>query len=190
MTSTAGMATRSSGRPARVEPTIYLVRHAHARSREGWEGIDSERPLTKRGVEQSRRVATYLAELEDRPPSRLLSSPAVRCLQTVQPLAGATNLEVVPADWLDEGSDATHALEELRALAARLDPPSGVGGPIAACTHGDVIWGLLEDLHRSGVELGPQPGAPKGGVWILTSGAEGATSARFHHPEEARRHSP
>lgn len=182
------MSARPSGHPAGVQPTIYLVRHAHARSREGWDGDDSERPLTPRGLEQSRLLGSYLADLEDRSPSRVLSSPATRCLQTLEPLAESTKLEVVAADWLDEGSEAIHALAQLRALAARLDPPSGVGGPIAACTHGDVVWGVLEELHRSGVDLGPQPGAPKGSVWILTTEPEGVASARFHHPEDGRRY--
>lgn len=187
MTGTIGMARRSAGERSRVEPTIYLVRHAHAKGRESWEGPDSERPLTTRGLEQSRLLASHLTDLEERPPSRLLSSPAVRCQQTLQPLALTMQLEVVPADWLNEGSEAGAALEQLRALAARLDPPSGVGGPIAACTHGDVVWGVLESLHRSGVDLGPQPGAPKGGVWILASAPEGVASARFYHPGDGRR---
>ncbi|MGA2211417.1 MAG: phosphoglycerate mutase family protein [Acidimicrobiales bacterium] len=180
--------TRQPAPPKRrVIPTLYLVRHGKAENRERWQPPDSERPLTKRGIEQARVIASHLGDFGGRRPSRVLSSPAVRCRQTVEPLAEASKLEVVQAEWLDEGSDADHAFDQLRKLAARLDPPSGVGGPIAACTHGDVIWGILERLHRLGVDLGTRPDAPKGGVWIIGTTATTITGATFYQPDEARR---
>ncbi|HXY45247.1 MAG TPA: phosphoglycerate mutase family protein [Acidimicrobiales bacterium] len=176
---------RRSSSPAaghRVTPTLYLVRHGRAESRERWQEPDSLRPLTRRGLEQARIIAGHLLELVDRRPSRVLSSPAVRCCQTVEPLASASQLEVVQADWLAEGSEPDYAYDKLRKLAARLDPPSGLGGPVAACTHGDVIWGILERLRRHGVDLGPQPDAPKGGVWIIALSAR-LGSASLYLPD-------
>jgi len=174
----------------RIDPTLYLVRHARAENRERWHGPDTERPLTRRGLEQARVIAGHLGDLGDlgeRRMSRVLSSPAVRCRQTVEPLAAADGLEVVETRWLDEGSEPGYALEQLRKLAMRLDPPSGVGGPVAACTHGDVIWGILEQLHHLGVDLGPQPEAPKGGVWIFGLGPDGVSSASFYQPAEEKK---
>ena len=180
--------TRRPASPKRrVIPTVYLVRHGKAESRERWQAPDSERPLTKRGIEQARVIASHLGDLEGRQPSRVLSSPAVRCRQTVEPLADASKLEVVQTEWLDEGSEPDYAFEQLRKLAAGLDPPSGVGGPVAACTHGDVIWGILEHLHRLGVDLGPRPDAPKGSVWIIAATATAVTSVTFYQPDEARK---
>jgi broad specificity phosphatase PhoE len=88
--------------------------------------------------------------------ARIWSSPAVRCIQTVEPLAKKVGvaLEVVP--WLDEGSDVSVAMR-------RLKPPES----LVACTHGDVIWGVLEILARAGVDLGERPDAQKGSVWLL-----------------------
>ena len=171
----------------RNTPTIYLVRHAKAENRERWEHPDSERPLTKRGLEQSRIIASHLADLDKLSPRRVLSSPAVRCRQTVEPLAAACKLEVVEASWLHEGSDPDGAFDQLRKLAARLDPASGLGGPVVACTHGDVVWGIRERLHRLGVDLGPQPDAPKGGVWIIGATPATASTATFYQPDEGRR---
>ncbi|MGO8875525.1 MAG: SixA phosphatase family protein [Acidimicrobiales bacterium] len=174
-------------RRRRTTPTVYLVRHAKAENRDRWEAPDSERPLTTRGLEQSRVIASHLADLGGRQPSRVLSSPARRCHQTVEPLAAASKLEVVQAEWLDEGSDSEYAFEQLRKLAARFDPPSGLGGPVAACTHGDVIWGVLDSLHRLGVDLGPRPEAPKGGVWIIAATGPKLSTAAFYQPDEARK---
>jgi 8-oxo-(d)GTP phosphatase len=155
-------------------------------NRERWDGPDSERPLTKRGLEQSRVIAGHLADLVGRRPSRVLSSPALRCRQTVEPLAAAGKLDVVEAEWLNEGSDGDDALEQLRKLVLRLDPPSGLGGPVAACSHGDVIWTILERLARLGVDLGTGPEAPKGSVWIISMTATTVLDAHLYEPDVER----
>jgi 8-oxo-dGTP diphosphatase len=183
-----GALGRSGPQPGhtRTIPTLYLVRHGKAENRERWDSPDSERPLTKRGLEQSRVIAGHLVDLAARPPSRVLSSPAVRCRQTIEPLAAASKLAVVEAEWLNEGSDGGHALEQLRKLTVRLDPPSGVGGPVAACSHGDVIWDILESLARLGVDLGRQPDAPKGGVWVIGTTATSVLQASLYEPDTGR----
>ena len=63
---------------------LLLVRHAHAGDRYRWEGPDSVRPLSAAGQAEA---AGLLIRLEDYPLERILSSPTVRCQQTVQPLA-------------------------------------------------------------------------------------------------------
>jgi len=156
-------------------------------NRERWDGPDSERPLTKRGLEQSGVIARQLFDLVGRTPSRVLSSPAVRCRQTVEPLAAASKLDVVEAEWLDEGSDGDGAFGQLRELAVRGDPPSGSGGPVAACSHGDVIWTILERLARLGVDLGAGPYAPKGGVWVIKMTASTVSDAHLYEPDIGRR---
>ncbi len=172
---------------ARVMPTLYLVRHGKAEGRERWDAPDSERPLTRRGHEQARVIAGHLVDLAGRRPTRVLSSSTTRCRDTVAPLAAATGLDVVEADWLYEGSEPGYAFDELRKLTARLDPPSGVGGPVVACTHGDVIWGILERLARLGVDLGSNAdAAPKGGVWIIKSAAGKVVDATLYRPDVVR----
>ena len=64
---------------------LYLVRHAHAGNKRQWQGADLARPLSAQG----RKEALGLVEqLGARPTGRVLSSPAERCLQTVQPSPG------------------------------------------------------------------------------------------------------
>lgn len=168
-------------------PTLYLVRHAKAESRERWDAPDSERPLTKRGHEQARLIAAHLSDLDGRRPTRVLSSAAVRCRETVQGLAAAVGLEVVEADWLMEGAHPDIAFEHLRKLVRRLDPPSGTGGPLAACSHGDVIWGILDRLARLGVSLGTHPDVAKGSVWIIEMPLRAPLTAKYFQPDAARR---
>jgi broad specificity phosphatase PhoE len=115
-----------------------------------------------------------------------LSSPAVRCRQTVEPLAAAANLGVAETEWLNEGSDGDDAFEQLRKLAVRLDPPSGRGGPVVACSHGDVIWTILDRLARLGIDLGTGADAPKGGVWIIGTTAGRVLDASLFEPDVER----
>jgi phosphohistidine phosphatase SixA len=79
---------------------ILLVRHASAGDRFQWEGDDRLRPLDERG----RRQANELVELlEPYEATRLLSSPSVRCIQTVEPFAQARGLDIEIRDELSEG---------------------------------------------------------------------------------------
>src|SRR5215207_5524854 len=80
--------SQSAGEAFRV-----LVRHAHAGLRSEWRGSDEWRGLTDLGHAQARSVAGMLREL---PTLHVLSSPSLRCRQTVVPLALAQNLDVEP----------------------------------------------------------------------------------------------
>jgi 8-oxo-dGTP diphosphatase len=61
---------------------------------------------------------------------RVVSSPYVRCVQTVEPLAAELGLEVELDDRLKEGAGAS---------AAGLLSEDGV----VCCTHGDIVEALL-----------------------------------------------
>jgi phosphohistidine phosphatase SixA len=147
----------------------YLVRHAKAEDRHSFkDGDDRARPLTRAGVRQAESLGELLGSCDPRP-ELLLSSPARRCLETLGPLATRLGIPVAVAEWLAEGAHAGEALRRLRRL----------GAPAAACTHGDLIWGVLEHLAREGVDLGERPAAAKGSVWVLGSSPR---SARYLEP--------
>jgi broad specificity phosphatase PhoE len=137
---------------------IYLVRHAKASSRKRWTRPDDQRPLTRAGREQAAALVRLLA---GRPLARLVSSPYVRCMQTLEPLAEERGLPLATSDSLAEGAPPDGAL----ALAVE----SAQHGPTALCTHGDVIELLLEELASHDVPLGTQDGIElrKGSTWIL-----------------------
>ena len=139
--------------------TIYLVRHAHAGSREAFDGDDRFRPLSKRGRVQATVIAEMLAgRMGDRPGANLLSSPYVRCYQTIEPLSMALDRRLVTDDRLAEGYDRDGALELL----------SGVTDGSVLCSHGDVIPDVISALQRRGAEMLGAPDWRKGSTWVLT----------------------
>ena len=76
---------------------VYLVRHGDAGSKAEWDGPDLARPLSETG---RRQAAGLVARLRRYPVHRILSSPADRCRQTVQPLASRLRLAVEVTDLL------------------------------------------------------------------------------------------
>ena len=117
--------------------TVYLVRHASAGKRSAWEGDDRLRPIDERG---ERQAQSLVEELRDASFDRIFSSPYMRCVQSVEPLARARGLELETDDALAEGAGADAAL----ALFAR------VGTDLVACVHGDLLEELLGEKRPKG----------------------------------------
>jgi 8-oxo-(d)GTP phosphatase len=84
---------------------LLVNRHASAGDAEHWSGQDSDRPLDARGRSQAEALVDQLAPF---PIRRILSSPFVRCVDTVQPLARARGLKVDSSGDLAEGADPEH----------------------------------------------------------------------------------
>ena len=134
---------------------VYLVRHAHAGSKKNWQGPDQARPLSVQG----RKEALGLIEqLGDRPLGRLLSSPAERCLQTVEPLADRLGHPVETSEALDVNGTGPGVLELLTSPALC---------DAVLCTHGEVIGKIFDELQAAGIELSDPPRWPKGSTWML-----------------------
>ena len=126
---------------------VLLIRHARAGERAQWQGDDKLRPLDARGREQALRLVAALAGL---PIERVVSSPALRCVQTVEPLAAARGLVVEPLEELAEDEQERAGAELVRALA---------GEPVAVCGHGGLERALgLDERWRKGATfvLGPR----------------------------------
>jgi 8-oxo-dGTP diphosphatase len=136
--------------------TIHLIRHAKAKNRLTWEKHDHLRPLTKRGLREAQAIAARLGE---EPLARLVSSPFVRCVQTLEPLAVALDLPIETTDALEEGADGASAADLLLSLAGK--------DPIACCTHGDVVFEVVDLVARSGVSLDGPRAAPVASTWVL-----------------------
>ena len=148
-----------------------LVRHAHANARKEWSGDDRLRPLSVHGRRQAERLIDVAASFER--PSRVLSSPYLRCLQTMEPLARANDLSVEPSDELSEGQSSA-AVSLVRGLA---------GDNVALCTHGDVIAEILVTLaDEDRLDLGPNPRQAKGSIWVLAGQDGFFTSAQYFPP--------
>jgi len=137
--------------------TIFLVRHAEAGNRGKWKGPDEVRPLTEPGRRQAEALAAALAP---RAPVVLVSSPAVRCMQTLEPLGEATRLPVQEHGGLFEEGSLEDALAVLDA--------AGTLGTAAASTHGDIQAPVIESLENDGVPLSRPLRFAKGSTWELT----------------------
>jgi broad specificity phosphatase PhoE len=150
---------------------LLLVRHAHARPRKEWSGDDNVRPLSAHGLKQAEGLISLAGNFP--PLARVLSSPYLRCLQTVGPLAATRGLEVEEFDALAE-SQSTAAVKLVRSMA---------GENVALCTHGDVIAEVLVTLaDEDRVDLGPNPRQAKGSVWALDGDAGSFFAARYLPP--------
>jgi 8-oxo-dGTP diphosphatase len=148
--------------------TVYLVRHAKAGDRHVWEGNDEDRPLSGRGRIQSRGLLKVLADAKF---DRLLSSPYVRCMESLIPLAAQRGLAIEPVEALAEGA----ALEDALALVRKHAEHGAV-----FCTHGDVIPMLLSHYADRGVDIGRSPQWPKGSTWVLETDTTGeVVGARY-----------
>jgi 8-oxo-dGTP diphosphatase len=153
--------------------TVWVVRHAKAGSRRAWSGDDSRRPLSKPGRRQADALVDLFASASF---DRVVSSPFVRCWETVEPLATGASLEVELDDRLAEAAGPYGALALVRETAA--------GGGVL-CSHGDVIPELLARLERSGIDLGDDPRCEKGSVWALELEGEQVVSARYLPPPDS-----
>jgi 8-oxo-dGTP diphosphatase len=134
---------------------LYVVRHAKAGVRAAWTAPDRERPLTRRGRKQARRLVERFQGLEI---ERILSSPFLRCIQTVEPLGEARGLPVEAAPALAEGASVD---ELLLALDSFIDRPTVV------CGHGREIESMIDRLERDGATIEGARGIAKGSVWVL-----------------------
>ena len=150
--------------------TIYLVRHGKAGDRSQWEGPDDLRPLSKAGRKQAEKLVEQLADASI---DHIVSSPYVRCRQSVEPVAEQRRLPVDLADELAEGAPLADALVLIGKVAHE---------HAVLCTHGDVVGDLLHHLDRKGVPLGDVVKLEKGSTWILEVEGSEIVAARYLSP--------
>lgn len=134
--------------------SIFLVRHAKAGKRSHWDREDALRPLDDAGRRQAAALADRLSEYD---PVALVSSPAVRCRETLEPLAERCGLVVVSEPKL---------YEELPYEIA-LDYVMGVADRTVLCSHGDVIPAIIDALVRRGMHVEGMRDSRKASVWVL-----------------------
>jgi 8-oxo-dGTP diphosphatase len=133
---------------------LYLVRHAKAGDRHAWYGDDSARPLTASGERQAAALADRLAWLAT---GTLVSSPYLRCVQTLAPLAEQLGTSVATDDRLAEDRGFVGAVQLLGEL------PHGS----VLCSHGDVIPETLQALQRRGCHIVGEPDWRKASTWVI-----------------------
>jgi len=138
---------------------IYLVRHAHA-GRRTKAPEDHLRALSKKGKRESQALAAWLAPQAG---ARVLSSPYVRCVETVAPIAAKGGRKTLIRTELSEAA----SLERLMRLIARAHD-----GTIM-CTHGDMLKAVIAQLASDGTTIDGDACWEKGSAWALAPGRRG-----------------
>lgn len=126
---------------------LVVLRHAKALSRSNWgDQPDLDRPLTAYGHAQAEHLPPVLAAYA---PRQLMSSPAVRCLDTVQPAAALLGLPVSIVPGLGEENEHLAALEY--AITSAVEARRGA----VLCSHRPVLPRLLAQLDVVEEPLAP-----------------------------------
>jgi 8-oxo-(d)GTP phosphatase len=151
--------------PAAAVPLI-LLRHATAVPRTDFRGDDAERPLDETGRADAKTLAVLLSCFA--PAAHVVSSPAVRCTDTVRPYAELTGTTVRPEPALGiSGTDPSGSHDLITRIVA-------AGEPAVCCAHRENLRALLaaaagtlggRDVPASDVEV-PEP-LPTSGFWVL-----------------------
>ncbi|WP_194291500.1 NUDIX hydrolase [Cumulibacter manganitolerans] len=140
-----------------AEVSLILVRHGRAGSRSRWTGPDDLRPLDAKGARQAEAIGATLGAFG---PQSLLAAAPTRCVQTAEPLGGATGLPIGRTPALADAvweSDPEASVAEATSLAQH-------GRRVVVVSQGKTMRGVLERL------LPPRSmGYPtkKGGLWVL-----------------------
>jgi 8-oxo-dGTP diphosphatase len=118
---------------------LILVRHARSRSRSKWVRADPLRPLCARGRERAQALIPILAAFGV---TRVVSSPSVRCVDTVLPYAVAAGQHARLKEALSEEGFAEQPDRAAYHLTRLLER----GNAAVLCSHGPVLPVLLEQL--------------------------------------------
>lgn len=157
--------------------TLLIVRHAEADPRSSWSGPDGLRPLSTKGRRQASGLVHVLGD--QFPMGRLVTSPSLRCIETLSPLAATLAHDIEVSEALAEGVDPAAAIELARTGA---DLPTS-DGALVLCSHGDLIPEVLDALRSSDeVDLGPHPRCQKGSTWVLEGKRGKFTTATYIPP--------
>ena len=132
---------------------IHLVRHADAGPRTATPE-DRVRPLSAEGRRQVRALSSWL---QPGPNGRVLSSPYLRCVETVDRLAARDGHDLILSDTLAEGGRLDALLDLL------VEVPEGS----ILCTHGDMLRAVIGRLEGDQTLLRGPACSDKGVVWVL-----------------------
>ena len=169
--------------------TLDIFIHLDAVDRNEWQGAPDDRPLTELGGTQAVFIADHLASA---PISALVSSPALRCRQSLESLAALTGLSIEvepgfkdtrgyrapegwgnpdrPADPLGGAQSAGSAYSAFASLMERFPD-----GRVVLCSYGDIVPALLAFLSGAfGVEMPPKNN-DKGAIFSIQTDGHQAT---------------
>lgn len=126
----------------RTKPFV-LLRHAKATPRTDWKGPDGKRPLLPIGFTQARSLVPLLSAFGIK---RVVTSPWMRCLTTVQPYADSRKLTVIERLALSEHGNA-NGPDRTRKVVHKLVES---GESSVLCSHRPSLPTILDALAEYG----------------------------------------
>ncbi len=108
------------------------------------------------------------------PLTRLFSSKATRCIETITPLSELLGLDVERHRALAEGNETTKGFFDLVGSLR--------GATAAMSTHGDVVEEVIGRLVRKGVSIDGPLKWRTGSIWVLETRKGKVTKARYLPP--------
>lgn len=134
--------------------TRVLLSHANAGALKVVDALDDFRTLSPTGWVQAERIAERLENLDLR---CLLSSPSLRCRQTLIPLARALGLDIEPVPALSRSASVDALLELLSSDATH--------GAVL-CTHPSLVVKTLDRIGQV-TAAGRDPRRDETDIWLI-----------------------
>ena len=120
---------------------LLIVRHAKAKPRSSWSKAEGDRPLAATGMRQAQAVGRLLQAWK---PTRIVSSPWLRCVATIAPYAKAADAKVKLNEALTEHRHGRSPQKTAAVVEALFDKQRAV----AVCTHRPALPTVLKQLAK------------------------------------------
>jgi 8-oxo-dGTP diphosphatase len=120
--------------PAQTVPVI-LLRHAKAMHKSSWSRADSRRPIDDSGRADAKALAELLGCFASR--ARLITSPAVRCVETLRPFAELTGAQLreEPSLYAHHQLATPDPADARLSVTALVSEAIAAGEPTIICAH-------------------------------------------------------
>lgn len=139
---------------------LILLRHAKAIERTDWAGEDTDRPLSSHGERQAKRLLTVMRPFGIQ---EMHSSSAVRCYETITPMARSLNVDFFFTDSLSEDvfrKDKERAVRYANRLLVN-------DYPVLMCSHNPVLPEIISSfVDKFGVSV-EQIKLEPGDAWVV-----------------------
>jgi 8-oxo-(d)GTP phosphatase len=121
---------------------LVITRHARARKRSVWKGDETDRPLTRQGVQQSLGLMTVLSA---HGVCQVVTSPWTRCVSTVAPYAQAVGAVLEHRDELTEAAHSRSGEPVAKIVADLLHTTEDT----VVCTHRPVLPTVVDVVAQA-----------------------------------------
>lgn len=119
--------------------SVIALRHGKALAASNWDGTDASRPLLDQGIQQAKSSAAGIAAYG---PQKLITSPAVRCVETIRPLSVALDKSVETSKKISQDTWEAGESDMAAVVAKRLSRRRNA----VLCSHGPVLPEIVHQL--------------------------------------------